>query len=91
MAAAALLARNPKPDDQAIDVAMSGNLCRCGMYSRIRRSIKRAASDVAMVGVFDPKAFQSSMQVPADNPATAVTGITELPRSIADSEAEDHV
>lgn len=43
MSAAALLARNPKPDDAAIDAAMSGNICRCGTYSRIRAAIKRAA------------------------------------------------
>jgi aerobic-type carbon monoxide dehydrogenase small subunit (CoxS/CutS family) len=44
MAAAALLARNSKPSDADIDSAMSGNLCRCGTYQRIRRAIHRAAS-----------------------------------------------
>lgn len=44
MSAAALLARNPAPDDAAIDVAMAGNICRCGTYPRIRAAIKRAAS-----------------------------------------------
>jgi isoquinoline 1-oxidoreductase subunit alpha len=43
MAAAALLARNPAPDDAAIDAAMAGNICRCGTYSRIRAAIKAAA------------------------------------------------
>jgi isoquinoline 1-oxidoreductase alpha subunit len=43
MSAAALLARNPAPDDAAIDAAMSGNICRCGTYPRIRAAIKRAA------------------------------------------------
>jgi aerobic-type carbon monoxide dehydrogenase small subunit (CoxS/CutS family) len=43
MTAAALLTRNPHPDDAAIDAAMSGVLCRCGTYNRIRRAIKRAA------------------------------------------------
>lgn len=43
MASAALLASNPKPDDDAIDAAMSGNICRCGTYIRIREAIKRAA------------------------------------------------
>ena len=42
MAAAALLARQPNPDDSAIDAAMRGNICRCGTYARIRRAIKRA-------------------------------------------------
>lgn len=43
MSAAALLAANPKPDDADIDSAMSGNLCRCGTYVRIREGIKHAA------------------------------------------------
>lgn len=43
MSAAALLERNPEPDDAAIDSAMSGNLCRCGTYPRIRAAIHRAA------------------------------------------------
>ncbi len=43
MAAAALLAKNPKPSDADIDAAMSGNLCRCGTYSSIRRAIHRVA------------------------------------------------
>lgn len=43
MSAAALLARNPTPDDADIDAAMAGNLCRCGTYVRVREGIKRAA------------------------------------------------
>ncbi len=43
MSATALLARNPSPTDADIDVAMSGNLCRCGTYPRIRSAIHRAA------------------------------------------------
>jgi isoquinoline 1-oxidoreductase subunit alpha len=43
MAATALLARNPAPDDTAIDAAMAGNICRCGTYPRIRAAIKAAA------------------------------------------------
>jgi aerobic-type carbon monoxide dehydrogenase small subunit (CoxS/CutS family) len=45
MSAAALLARNPHPDDAAIDAAMRANLCRCGTYVRIRRAVRRAAGD----------------------------------------------
>jgi isoquinoline 1-oxidoreductase alpha subunit len=44
MAATALLQRNPNPSDADIDAAMSGNLCRCGTYPRIRAAIKQAAS-----------------------------------------------
>jgi isoquinoline 1-oxidoreductase alpha subunit len=43
MSASALLASNPHPDDSAIDDAMSGNICRCGTYVRIREAIKHAA------------------------------------------------
>ena len=43
MSAAALLKTNPKPDDADIDAAMSGNICRCGTYPRIRKAIHRAA------------------------------------------------
>lgn len=47
MSAAALLARNPKPDDADIDAAMNGNLCRCATYERIRQGIHRAAASAA--------------------------------------------
>lgn len=50
MAAAALLATNPNPSDADIDDAMSGNVCRCGTYSRIRTAIKQAAQSVAGKG-----------------------------------------
>jgi len=43
MSATALLAANPKPSDADIDAAMSGNVCRCGTYQRIRAAIHRAA------------------------------------------------
>jgi len=43
MSATALLRDNPQPSDEDIDAAMSGNICRCGTYTRIRRAIKVAA------------------------------------------------
>ena len=43
MSASALLAKKPNPSDEDIDSAMSGNLCRCGTYARIRKAIKLAA------------------------------------------------
>jgi aerobic-type carbon monoxide dehydrogenase small subunit (CoxS/CutS family) len=43
MSAAALLAKTPHPSDAEIDTAMTGNICRCGTYQRIRRAIHRAA------------------------------------------------
>jgi isoquinoline 1-oxidoreductase subunit alpha len=43
MSASALLAKNPKPTDADIDKAMSGNICRCATYTRIRAAIKQAA------------------------------------------------
>ncbi len=44
MSAAALLRDSPNPSDAEIDAAMSGNICRCGAYGRIRKAIKAAAS-----------------------------------------------
>lgn len=44
MSAAALLAKNSSPSDADIDMAMSGNICRCGTYQRIRRAIHRAST-----------------------------------------------
>jgi len=45
MSAAALLAANPRPSDREIDTAMAGNICRCGTYDRVKKAIRRAASD----------------------------------------------
>ncbi|NCF33945.1 MAG: 2Fe-2S iron-sulfur cluster binding domain-containing protein [Proteobacteria bacterium] len=50
MSAAALLASNANPSDEEISAAMQGNICRCGMYGRIKKAIK----NVAGVGYFDP-------------------------------------
>jgi isoquinoline 1-oxidoreductase alpha subunit len=47
MQAAALLRSNRKPTDQEIDEAMSGNICRCGTYQRIKAAIKAAAEGAA--------------------------------------------
>jgi aerobic-type carbon monoxide dehydrogenase small subunit (CoxS/CutS family) len=50
LTAAALLEKNPNPDDADIDKAMSGNLCRCGTYFRVRKAIKLAADYAADTG-----------------------------------------
>ena len=50
MSAAALLASNPRPTDIDIDDAMSGNICRCGTYVRIREAIKQAAQSSGQGG-----------------------------------------
>jgi isoquinoline 1-oxidoreductase alpha subunit len=47
MSAAALLAAKPKPTDDDIDAAMTGNICRCGTYQRIRAAIKDASGQTA--------------------------------------------
>ena len=47
MSAAALLSKRKNPTDAEIDAAMSGNLCRCGTYQRIRQGVKRAAEIMA--------------------------------------------
>ena len=58
MSAVALLATNPAPDDAAIDAAMAGNVCRCGMYGRIRRAIHRvgqsAVAPANPIGIYEP-------------------------------------
>ena len=46
MAAVALLERSPKPSEAEIDQAMSGNVCRCGMYGRIKKAIQRASAQL---------------------------------------------
>ena len=46
MSAAALLAKNKNPSDADIDAAMSGNICRCGTYARIKAAIKTAAAEM---------------------------------------------
>ena len=50
MSAAALLASNPRPSDADIDAAMSGNICRCGTYQRVRAAIHRAAGSTSATG-----------------------------------------
>lgn len=50
MSAVALLASTPAPSDEDIDIAMSGNICRCGTYPRMKRGIKRAAVAMAATG-----------------------------------------
>ena len=50
MSAVALLRRTPKPTDADIDIAMQGNICRCGTYNRIRKAIHRAAAEQAPAG-----------------------------------------
>ncbi len=45
MSAAALLAHTPNPSDEEIDVAMAGNICRCGTYQRIREAVRSAAAN----------------------------------------------
>jgi len=50
MSAVALLRDRPNPTDDDIDAAMSGNVCRCGMYTRIRAAIKTAAQTSKVVG-----------------------------------------
>ena len=64
MSAVALLEQTPAPTDEQIDTAMSGNLCRCGTYGRIRAAVRRAAelrtaarTPEAKVDPFDPNAM----------------------------------
>lgn len=61
VSAVALLEANPNPSDEEIETAMSGNLCRCGMYSRIRSAIKKAAPET--VAIYDPKSANKAEDV----------------------------
>jgi isoquinoline 1-oxidoreductase subunit alpha len=54
MSAAALLKRTPKPTDAQIDAAMSGNICRCATYVRIRKAIHKAAAAPVQAGSARP-------------------------------------
>ena len=47
MSAVALIEKNPTPSDSEIEAAMSGNICRCGTYERIRKAIKKASNTAA--------------------------------------------
>ena len=62
MSAAALLKRSPAPTDADIDLAMGGNLCRCGTYPRIRQAIRRASS-----AVVSPVRQPARIRPPADD------------------------
>jgi isoquinoline 1-oxidoreductase alpha subunit len=48
MSATALLAQTPKPTDEQIDAAMSGNICRCGTYQRIHAAIREASGQTPL-------------------------------------------
>ncbi|BFM14850.1 (2Fe-2S)-binding protein [Maricurvus nonylphenolicus] len=56
ISASSLLDRNPEPSDEQIDAAMSGNLCRCGTYPRIKRAIKQVAESKAAAQHYDASA-----------------------------------
>jgi isoquinoline 1-oxidoreductase alpha subunit len=56
MSATALLAKNPRPTDAQIDEAMSGNICRCGTYQRIREAIKSASASLGKPAAAPKKA-----------------------------------
>ncbi len=61
MSAVALLQSNPTPSDSDIDQAMSGNVCRCGMYGRIRQAIKNVST--GQVQFYEPDADTASQEV----------------------------
>lgn len=60
LAAVALLENNPVPSDRDIDLAMSSNICRCGIYPRIRRAIHKVAA--GEVHSYDPEATSQEVQ-----------------------------
>jgi len=64
MAASALLSKNPRPSDAEIDQAMSGNICRCGTYQRVREAIKTASASLSR-GAPPKPAVQPAKPAPA--------------------------
>lgn len=74
MSAAALLAQTKAPSDDDIDNAMSGNICRCGAYQRIRAAIKDAAGLAAVVAA--PAAAKPTASNDVDDEITAASGST---------------
>ncbi|MGO9961990.1 MAG: molybdopterin cofactor-binding domain-containing protein [Acidimicrobiales bacterium] len=66
LSAVALLARDPLPDDSAVDEALSGNLCRCGVYTRVRKAVHRAVELTTQPGTSH------------GSPVTATTGDWKL-------------
>ncbi|MHB1433657.1 MAG: (2Fe-2S)-binding protein, partial [Streptosporangiaceae bacterium] len=77
-----LLSAEPNPDDAAIEAALSGQICRCGSYQRIRRAVRRAAGAAATAG-----AGLSSIAGPE---STVGTVSAPSPESAADHSAADH-
>jgi len=66
MSAAALLARTPHPSDADIDAAMSGNICRCATYVRIRAAIKQAATgNIEILQTIAPAPPQAHARTPS--------------------------
>ncbi len=61
MSATALLNNNPNPSDADIDAAMSGNICRCGTYIRIKAAIKTAAQTMSGTAFYDATAGQAEI------------------------------
>lgn len=72
MSAAALLAKTPKPTDEQIDDAMTGNICRCGTYPRIREAIHRAAE--LMGAGTAPQRTSANIDAPADSEVVLAGG-----------------
>lgn len=71
MSAVALLRETPNPTDEDIDTAMRGNVCRCGMYSRIRAAIKSAAKAMpALPLVPEPVANVTETDASPESPET---------------------
>lgn len=73
MSAAALVAQNPAPTDADIDAAMTGNICRCGTYPRIRKAIHRAAAEMRE-NATAKKGLPVLQDAPAGAPATGASG-----------------
>ena len=90
MSATALLASNPHPSDADIDDAMSGNICRCGTYVRIRDAIKRPQKRTGRKADNDPRSARLSRRRPEPLAAQVSTGWSRRGRR-PDAESEPAV
>ena len=76
MSATALLKQNPKPTDKDIDNYMSGNICRCNTYVRIKKAIKLASDNLAIASVDSPIFYDASKVASSNHTATEAEGET---------------
>jgi CO/xanthine dehydrogenase Mo-binding subunit len=79
LAAKALLDRNPQPSDDLIRAELAGNLCRCGVYDRVLRAIKRAAGLPVAPRIYEAEDSGAGVAPPASAPGTLSPSLVDTP------------